>query len=382
MVRLWDAVITGAGSYLIHRELQRPGEILVEQGEDVTADQVIARTEAIEQHFTLFVTNELGVEAENLEKYLSKSVGSTVKQDDVVARMRRGLRSTVVKSPVDGTLIAADQSAGTATISASVGVTELLAMVDGVVEQVDEGGGVWIRTSGSRLLGSFAFGHEARGSLVVGVDRPDRELTADQVSSEWKDGIVLAGMTAGVPALNRMREVGVAAVIMGSTTEGDIRRFAQRDSSQNAEESILQFWGAPSRPTTLPSLVQEPSSMMVFVTEGFGRQPMHDAVYSLLRSEAGSTATILNPVSRTGWFERPALYLAGEEMGEDARTALGENTSVRLLDPSRPGIAAVCQGEPYMAVGPDGVYRSIIDVVLSDGTNRTAVPISSLEAVS
>lgn len=371
-----EPVILRQGSFAIERVLPQAGEVLVSVGDSVDPGGVVARSEDVEQTLTLYVASELGVETNELSKYVAKSIGSSITEGDVIARVRRGLRTASVKSPTDGTLVSVDDTNGTVVVTSSLGKRELHSLVSGEVEQVIPNHGAVVRTSGTRLYGIVGFGTEAIGQLVVGSDRPDRELTADNVSNEWKDKIVLAGMTAGVPALTRLREVGAAAVILGSIPESDLRRFLtggqmDRDGFWNP---VTALHGDLSHPAV-------DSPLTIIVTEGFGRRQMTSQIFEILQERAGQTISVSARVSLGEGLARPEIYLdddEGSDRGIDDQVF--EGRAVRTTDSGAFSVPATVVSDPYVSPDRYGVRRVVADVMLESGQRR-AVPVANIEVL-
>ncbi len=371
-----EPIVLAQGTFAIERMLPQAGEVLVSLGEPVSPDEVIARSEDVEQTLTLYVASELGVDNSELSKYVAKSIGSTIKKGDVIARVRRGLRTATVKSPSDGTLVSVDDTNGTVLVSSSLGKRELLSLVSGEVEQIIPGHGAVIRTSGTRLYGIVGFGTEAIGPLVTAVDRPDRELTADSVSSDWKGSIVVAGMTAGAPALTRLREVGAAAVILGSIPEGDLRRFLT--GGQMNQDGFWNPVTAAHGDLSHPSIE---SPLVTIVTEGFGRRQMNDRLFDILSARVGQTVSVSARTLVGNGLARPEIYLdddEGEDRGIDDRVVAGRE--LRLVDSGAFSVAATALGDPYVSPDRYGVRRVVADVQLESGQSR-AVPLANIEVI-
>lgn len=377
-----EPVIVDGGSFVIERLLDRQGSVDVGVGDKVTAEQVVARSEDLEQPVTLYVSNELGVEKEGLQKYLAKSIGSEVKAGEVVARVRRGLRTATVKSPVSGTLSSVDEANGTVVLSAELGTRQIRALVNGEVEQVVPGRGAILRSQGTRIYGILGFGSEASGPLVVGIERDDRELTSDRVSNDWRGAIVLAGMTAGVPALTRMKEAGVAGVIVGSVSEADIRRFFTNSGTGGATRPG-RFWNVSSHPESAFCQLREEAPFAIIVTEGFGRSPMAEEIFQQLRGREGQQVTLSASTSTGTRLSRPEIYItmAGSSASTDRFSDdLYGGRRVRIANPSQPGVPGTCQSEVYHVTTVDGSKTLVADVALVGGDVRT-VPVSNLEVI-
>ncbi len=371
-----EPVVLEQGSFAIDRMLPQAGEVLVSVGESVATNEVIARSEDVDQTLTLYVASELGVANAELSKYLSKSIGSSIQTGDIIARVRRGLRTATVKSPTDGTLVSVDDSSGTVHVSSSLGKRDLLSLVNGEIEQIIPNHGAVIRTSGTRLYGIVGFGTEAIGPLVAGVDRPDRELTADSVSDEWKGSVVLGGLTASAPTLTRLREVGAAAVIIGSIPEGDLRRFLT-----GGQMSQAGFWNPV---TAIHGDLSHPaieSPLVIIVTEGFGRRPMTERIFEILTERVGQSISVSARTAIGSSLARPEIYLDDEEgsdRGIDNRIVAGR--SVRTVDSGAFSVPGEALGEPYIRPDRYGIRHVVAEVMMQSGKVRTA-PVPNIEVI-
>lgn len=374
-----EPAVVSNGTFVIERMLDRAGDVQVGVGDAVQPDTVVARSGNVERQITLYAASELGLGSDSVRKYLAKSIGSNVKTDEVLARVRRGLRTVVLRSPLDGTLLGADDASGTLVLAASMGPLELRALVAGEVEQVVHGRGAVLRAHGTRIYGILGFGGEALGELVVGIDRNDRELTPDNVAATWKDKLVLAGMTAGVPTLNRLKEVGVAGVVIGSISESDIRRFL---TPAGAEQfgAAARFWGA-LQGDGLFAQPEGDAPFVIVVTEGFGRRPMAEAVFNELSRHAGQYASVTAATAVGQALRRPEIYITGHEPGSGERVTdeLTSGRQVRVVDPSQVGLIGVCIGDVYTARAATGLASEVVRVQL--GGEERVVPVANLEAL-
>lgn len=361
-----EPAIVSDSSFVIERRLDRPGTVEVRVGDSVEPTTVVARSASVERSVTVFVASELGVPNDEVRRRLTRPIGAAFAAGEEIARARKGLRSAAVTAPLAGVLSGVDDANGTIDLRASSASSELRALVDGVVERVIPDHGAVIRTSGARIFGAIGLGGETTGRLVVGLDRPDRELTADQVKDTWKGTIVLTGMTVGVPTLTRLQQAGVAGIIVGSLAEADIRRFVSTGNS--TEATVGSFWrvGAPAAPF-LAHAVQSP--FVVVVTEGFGRLPMAEPLFAFLRQHEGSTLSMQATTAVGERLSRPEIYITGTSVAGTDRASdeLHNGRQVRLIDIANLGTVGV-------VAEPLGFSSGDVLVELPNGSTRRANP--------
>lgn len=377
---LEPAIVSG-GSFVLDRLLDEPGDVSVHVGDLVNPETIVARTAEVEKPTTMFVASELGVPNTSVGRYLTKPVGSVFKQGEAIARSRRGLRTVTVTAPANGTLTSLDESGGTIVFSAVAAPGIHRALVNGEVERVIPDRGAVIRATGSRVFGILGFGTEAIGTLIVGLDRPDREMTPDQVKDAWKGCVVLCGMTVSVPALNRLKQAGVAGIVVGSLAEADIRRFL--GSGGGTEEmSASQFWSSPH--TEAPFARMAGSSPFVIVaTEGFGRIPMAETVFSFLRDHDGQTVSVNAETSVGDVLRRPEIYVTEPGAPDGARTTddVLPDRPARLIGGRYLGTVAILQSSAYPQHSDTGTITLVARVQLPTGEQRV-VPVTNLEVLS
>lgn len=376
---LEPAIVSG-GSFVLDRMLDESGDVSVHVGDQVIPETIVARTAAIEKPMTMFVASELGVPNNSVSRYLTKPVGSAFRHGEVIARARRGLRTVSVTAPSEGTLTSIDGSGGTIVFSAAAAPDIQRALVNGEVERVIPDRGAIIRATGSRVFGILGFGTEAIGTLIFGLDRADRELTPDQVKDSWKGCVVLCGMTVSVPALNRLKQAGVAGIIVGSLAEADIRRFLSSNGS-NGEMSAEQFWSS-SHPNAPFARTASPSPFVIIAIEGFGRIPMADTVFSFLREHDGQTVSINAETSIGDVLHRPEIYITnpGAPHGSRMTDDIIPGRPVRLVGGRYLGTVATLQTATFMQTNDHGNVAPVAQVQLPTGEQRV-VPVTNLEVL-
>jgi len=376
-----EPAVVERGTFLIEHLLDRHGRVEVGVGDVVTPETVIARTESSEKPVTLYVASELGVPNDKVVRQLTKSVGATFEAGEDIARRRHGLRTASVPAPFAGTLTRVDESTGTVEFVVSSAPDELRALVNGEVERIFPDHGAVIRATGARVYGIVGFGGVAVGRLVAALDRHDRELTADQVRDGWRGAIVLAGMTLSVPALNKLRQVGVAGVIVGSVAEAEIRRFLTTDAGVG-ERGAAGFWCSPDVSAPFPPVTRQ-APFAIVVTEGFGRIPMAEPVFNFLRGHDGKVVSLRAETSVGEHLSRPEIYIASAPDASDPGRATAE------LAPNR--IVRLVGGKDSLSVGTlltaelerlsfDGVRTGVVTLKRADGSEDT-VSVANVEVL-
>jgi hypothetical protein len=376
-----EPAIVHGGSFVLDRMLTRSGEVQVHVGDQVTPATVVVQSLPVAKSMTLFVAGELGVPNTGVQRYLTKPVGSSFQSGDAIARARRGLRTATVTAPANGTLAAVDETSGTVLFTVEAAPDTLHALVYGEVERVVPEHGATIRATGSRSFGILGFGDEAIGTLTTALDRSDRELMPEQVKDAWKGQIVVCGMTVGVPTLTRLKQIGVAGVIVGSLAEADIRRFLASGGA-TGEVPAARFWRSP-HPDAPFSAWAAASPFAIVATEGFGRIPMAEAVFSFLREREGQTASVQAATCVGESLHRPEIYVtaAGAEDAGRVTDELQPGRQVRLVGSRYLGTVATCQSEPNIQIDPTGVIRTVAEVQLPTGETRV-LPVTNLEVLS
>jgi hypothetical protein len=371
----FEPAIVRDASFHIERSLFEAGEISVRVGDRVEPGTEIATAMVAEgRPLLLNIAREFDLEPDAVSRYLTKPVGSEFEENEPIARARRGLRSVTCKAPVPATLTELDESTGVATLVPQRHSQRLLAAVYGEVDSIIERRGVWVRVGGSRIQGIMALGQDTFGPLRVAVDRADRELTADMIDQEFRDSVVLAGMTLGTSALRKLIEVGARGVIAGSISDGEIRRYM---TSGDTEPSSVMLWRRS------PGEFTGQAPLTVFVTEGFGRRRMAQPLFQYLSGQEHQMASLLVPSGPDVLSSRPTLFLSRERPSGDEtiqRVAVRDGTLARLVDPEHLGMVVTCRSGVLDSPLHTGALRQVVDVEFTNGS-RGLVPATNLEVL-
>lgn len=334
------------------RLLPAPGEILVGINQHVEAADVIGRVTLPIEHHLLDVAHALRVSPAAADRLVLRRDGERVKKGEVIA-IRRGLRRRQVRSPVSGTLIAS--GGGRVLIAASGKPLELRAGMPGTVVGLTEGLGVTIEATGALVQGVWGSGGQDLAVLRLLGETRDTPLTADLLDVGRERGaIVVAGLDADEAALRKAAEIRVRGMVLASLSS-DLIGLARR----------LPF--------------------PVMITEGFGRRPMAEPVFTLLRTSAGREAALdARPADRfEGW--RPELVIPLPAQLQSPPTPaeglpLAAGRRVRVLRALHGGaVGKVQRLLPRPQKLPGGVRSLVAQVELEGGLGSTLEAFANLE---
>jgi hypothetical protein len=257
---------------VIRKERKLPlwGDVLVNKGDRVKAEDVVARALLPGPVHPKNLAGELGISPSELKNALIVKKGESIKKGQVIARARVffGLFKVEATSPIDGYLEDYSEITGQVILRENPIPVEVLAYLDGVVEEVIPREGVIIRTVAALVQGIFGVGGEKIGTLKVAVDSPYDILKSDRINENLKGAIVVGGRSADIDAINKAAEVGIKALVLGSIDDGVLREFVGYDIG-------VAITGNENVPFTL------------IITEGFGDLPMAERTFNLFKKFEG-----------------------------------------------------------------------------------------------
>ena len=242
----------------VERRLPSKGEVIVHLGERVEPTDVVARVHQTQDFRIVDVARKLGVPKSQVKRFLLKSVGDAVEAGQLIA-MSGGLARRKAHAPAKGEIMAVGN--GRVLIEVSPELIEVRAYLKGTVSKVTPGVGVVIEAAGAIVQGRWGCGGEAYGVLRVLAARPDEPLRAKSIDVAAHGAVIVGGGWVDAAALEQAQQLQVRGLIVGSM-EGALRAQA------------------------------EAMSFPIILTEGFGRVPMAEPLFSLLHGQTGREASI------------------------------------------------------------------------------------------
>ncbi|MDH5200473.1 MAG: hypothetical protein OEW93_06265 [Candidatus Bathyarchaeota archaeon] len=257
------------------RRIPTKGEVFVKVGDLVEPETVLARgTVRNPEVHEIRVYSKLGVDPDQVKRYMLKEEGEEVKRDEVIAIYRAffGRFTRTCRSPIDGQLETLLKS-GVALIRGMPIPVEARAHIPGRVVELIPGEGAVVETRAALVNGVFGVGGETIGELIIAVGEPDEALTAEAITNAHKGKVVVGGSLVTLDALRKAANVGLSGVLIGGVDQKDLTDFLGHEIGV----------GVTGREEAGPTVI---------VTEGFGVYPMDGVTFNLLKSHEGKRASI------------------------------------------------------------------------------------------
>ncbi|MCS7258717.1 MAG: hypothetical protein NZ601_05090 [candidate division WOR-3 bacterium] len=353
------------------RRLPLKGQVLVSKGQKVQGEDIVARTSLPGDVTTVNVAGLLGVPPEDIKMMMVKRVGDEVRKNEVIAQSKGffGLFKSTVKSPIDGIIESISEITGQVILREPPKPVEIKAYIDGVVAEVIPEEGVIIETQASLIQGIFGVGGETRGIIKVLAKSPDDDLTADKITEDCKDKIIVGGSIVDFPALQKAREVGAKGVVVGGIEDATLKAFLGYDIG-------VAITG------------HENCGLTIMVTEGFGRMRMANHTFKLINELNNKMASMNGATQIRAGVIRPELIVpleAGAEGFYDSaqifERGLEIGSTVRIIrEPlfGRIGKVVALPAE-LQQIETESKVR-ILEVELEDG-KRVILPRANVELI-
>lgn len=271
-----------ASPVIIKRMLRAPGEILVEPGQAVAADDVVGQVKFPGEPIIIHLSHVLNLARPDAGPYLLKAEGDSVDVGEAIAerKSRFPFLSRICRSPVQGKITSVDGQ--WLLIEADSIMKPLTAFVGGTVTKLLDNRGVVIETTGAYFeaacgLGGEAFGllrcQTGIGSLIAGESRVGNGSGIDE------QPVILALQSAvDETIIKNLESMGLAGLIAGSLNS-----------------SILDMNPAPAIP--------------IVAMEGFGDRPMADDLFALFQAREDSQVSIRGAMPSDAEWERPLIII-------------------------------------------------------------------------
>jgi hypothetical protein len=309
------------------RILPLKGQVMVELGQVVSAEDVVARTELPGSVKTVNVVNLLGIDPSQVNEFMLRKIGDSFAVGEIIAQNKplfglKFLQSRVV-ADFDGSVDSISSITGQVILRYPPRQVQIHAYIDGKVVEVRPSEGCVVETTGSYIQGIFGIGGETHGRLIVAVDGPNEMLDAEKIKPEYQNRIIVGGRLFTARAFERAKQVGVRGVIVGGFHDKNLKDILGYDLG-------VAITGA------------EQLGLTLVMTEGFGEIAMAEKTFTLLKKCEGRQACISGATQIRAGVIRPEVIVPEQESGNRGETInKQENVGTESGDPVR------CIREPY-----------------------------------
>jgi len=302
------------------RMLPLEGNVLVQQGQQVAADGVIAEAALPGPVHPVNVVNRLGIRPEEIRNFMVKKEGESVRRDEPLAETRPWLRwlKTVCSAPVDGVVESISEVTGQVMLREPPQVVAVRAYVAGTVVEVLPKEGAVVEAEAALVQGIFGVGGECSGVLRVLSRSPDEVLGAGAIGSECRGCIIVIGAEVTAGLVKEALAAGAAAVVAGGMSAEELRLVLGRELGVAVTGS-------------------ERIGLTVVLTEGFGRMAIAERTFALLKQLEGRGASACGATQIRAGVVRPEVVVPLEgapagagRTGADA-DGLREGDRVRII---------------------------------------------------
>lgn len=352
------------------RRLPLKGEVLVQQGQTVTPDTVVARAQLPGLMQSVKVAAQMSIDPDELGRVLKVKEGDKVEKGQILAETKSffGMFKSDVKSPVAGTVETISSVSGNVGVREAPLPIDLTAYLSGTIAGVLPGEGVVVEARGALVQGIFGIGGERVGQIHVVSATPESDLAEGDITSALAGKIIVGGANISGAALRKASDVGVTGIVVGGIVDKDLIAFLGYDIG-------VAITG------------HENINLTLVITEGFGTIAMAQRTFALLQSLQDRSASINGATQIRAGVIRPEVIvplaadapLPVKTNGEAG--ALNIGTAIRLIrEPYFGALATVVGLPPHLTIVGSGASVRVLEAKLPDGSVVT-VPRANVEII-
>ena len=353
------------------RALPIKGEVLVNVGDRVAAQQIVARTFMPGDIEPVNLANILSMPPADLMPCMLKKEGDRIGVGEAVAQTKGlfGLFKNTYLSKHAGTIETVSEVTGQVIIRGAPIPVEISAYMAGQVVEVMADQGCVIEADVSFVQGIFGIGGEAHGRIRMAALSHEQELEADMIKPDMAGCIVVGGGRVWHEAIKKAIKVGAAAIVAGGIDDQDLAEVLGYDLG-------VAITGTES------------VGISLVITEGFGDISMAERTFDLLRSREGAEASCSGATQIRAGVLRPEVLIplppAEAEKAPAAAAGAGLlhlGRTVRIIrDPSFGLLGEVAALPQELQVLESGSKARVLEVRLRSGAS-VVVPRANVELI-
>lgn len=360
------------------RLLPLKGEVVASSNARVTSEQVVARTELPGAVKTVNVVNLLSIQATELADNMLKKVGDDIREGEVIAKSKPlfGLKifdflSTYVNSPITGKIEKISDITGQVILREPPLPVEVKAYVDGIVVGIKDKEGVTVETTATFIQGIFGIGGETNGKLKVIVKDPSSAAHPSDITKDLADCIIVVGSECTAAVFQKAVEMKVRGIITGGFNDKDLKDLL-------GYELGVAITG------------NEQLGLTLVVTEGFGKLPIAEKTFNLLKQREGSLASISGATQIRAGVIRPEVVIPfpdeiGKKIAHETAIERGGTQSgslVRIIREPYFGRIGTVEDLPHELVRVESeTLVRVMKIKFNDTGESAIIPRANIEMI-
>jgi hypothetical protein len=301
------------------RRLPILGEVFPKVGDRVKHADIVAKTEISGDPEIVKVAMQLGLEPDDIPRFMLKGEGDKVEEDELMAKYDAlfGLIKKRVHAPVSGTIESISEITGQVIIRGSPIPVEVDAYIPGEIIEVLPNEGVIIQTHAAFIQGIFGISGETHGEIRIAVDNPEEVLDESDISQDDAGKVLIGGSRVTIGAIKKGVQIGVSAIVAGGIRHDDLTGFI-------GEEIGVAITG------------QEEVGITVIITEGFGKMAMNESTFNLFKEFDGYMASVNGTTQIRAGVLRPEIIIPHDlepqrRSGEELASGMVPGTPIRII---------------------------------------------------
>ena len=351
------------------RQLPLKGEVLVEVGDSVSADTVVASTHIPGNVQMLNVARQLNVEVEAVAGCMLVKVDEKIQKGQVIAESKGlfGYFKTQLKSPIDGSFANVSNITGQALFSEPPIAIEVDAFTAGTIKEIMPQEGVIVNSKGALIQGILGIGGESHGQIVLAVDSRDEVITKDKLNDSHTGKIVIAGSYLPLDVFTHAQTLGINGIVVGGF-------------DYDALSSILGY--------NLGVAVtgSEELGISLMITEGFGEIAMAEGTFNLFKEFEGKFASINGSTQIRAGVIRPEVMIPHTEDIDstelkESDMIISENSPVRVIRAPYFGKVGTVVSLPAPLVQMESETMARVAEIKFEGGDIVTIPRANLEMI-
>jgi len=351
------------------RILPVSGEILVKEGDYVSANMIVARTFVPGGVITRPVSFILGVEPYELPSVMLKKEGDAVKAGEIIAQSSSffGLFKSRYVCETTGTIELISDVTGMVAFRELPTPVNINAYISGKVVETIPRISVVIESTAAVVQGILGIGGERQGELMT-VAAPDEVLTTDHIGNDCAGKILVGGSLVTSEVLKKAADTHVSGIVVGGMRRCELTKFL-------GYEIGVAITGHENMPLTC------------IITEGFGKMNMAKHTFDLLKCLEGKKASMNGATQIRAGVIRPEVIVpmedaknaASNEEKESFEEGMNIGTRVRIIRRPHFGSIGKVMDLPIDLQLLETGSKVRVAVIELEGGERVVVPRANLE---